>query len=166
MTCSRSPQKRNAGATAARIVLALVLGAAALPKLRRPAAFHTALAAWQLLPDPLSFLTAMILPWLEVLVGVALLAVRPLRRGALLWGGALPILFAGGLLINRLRGIEAPCGCFSTDPASAPAGWGHIVLNLALMVLALAAAKGGPDGDRDGDAILSKRRFPAPQWSG
>ena len=142
MPRSRAAQTRNAGATTARMVLALVLLAAALPKLSRPDAFHAALAAWQLLPETLSRLTAIILPWLEILVGVALLAVRPLRRGALLWGGALPILFAGGLLVNRLRGIEAPCGCISTDPAAAPAGWGHIVLNLALVVLALAAAKG------------------------
>ncbi len=132
--------RSDLGRALARILLGSVLLAAGLPKLLDPTAFARALAGWQMLPGWAIGPAAVLLPWTEAVVGLALWTLPALRRGALLLGGAMPAVFTAALLVNRLRGIRAPCGCFSLAPDAPPAGLAHVALNLALIALALFAA--------------------------
>jgi len=81
---------------------------------------------------------AMIVPWVELAVGAALVAqlVRP-------WPAvvALAILVVFTLVIARrlLDGSRPPCACFGSR-SNRPLGAVHVVRNVALMALAAVAA--------------------------
>jgi len=103
---------------AARLVLGLVFIAAALPKLADPPGFAKAIWAYELFPawslNPL----ALMLPWLELVCGLAL-CLGLWLRAATLWIGALLLSFVLALSINLARHHSVDCGCFgSSSPKS------------------------------------------------
>ncbi|WP_217914034.1 thioredoxin family protein [Miltoncostaea marina] len=94
-----------------RIVLAVVLLAAAAAKLRDPRAL-TAAVADHGVPRPLRGAAAAALVAVEAALG-ALLLVEPAARAAGAGTAALGLVFAGSLGLMRARGRRrAPCGCF------------------------------------------------------
>jgi hypothetical protein len=64
-------------------------------------------------------LTALVLPWLELLLGLCLLA-GVWMPGAVLSVNGLLMLFLAALVFNLARGLDVNCGCFSTG-SDAPA---------------------------------------------
>jgi putative oxidoreductase len=101
--------------TALRWLLAALLVWAALSKIANPQEFHGDLAAYQLpLPDALVRLAAMVLPWLELLCGISLVA-GTARRAALLWTIILFGVFVLATGQAWARGLEISCGCFKLD---------------------------------------------------
>lgn len=105
----------------ARLFLGGVFIYASVDKILHPADFARAVYNYQILPDGLINLTALALPWLELLLGVCLLTGQWLP-GAVLWSNGLLWAFFLALLFNHYRGLDVHCGCFSTrpDPASSP----------------------------------------------
>jgi uncharacterized membrane protein YphA (DoxX/SURF4 family) len=102
-------------ALGARILLVVLLLAAAWPKLRDPAAFAVAINNYRLLPPSAAGLIAHCLPWLELVTALGLLAPSPLRRqGAWLLACALAALFFAAQTSAWLRGLDISCGCFGT----------------------------------------------------
>jgi hypothetical protein len=96
---------------------------ASLGKLLHPAAFAEAVFNYQILPSQLINLTALILPWLELILGVLLFSGIWLS-GAVLGVNLLMIIFLGALVFNTARGLNISCGCFSTGTTSAGlSGW-------------------------------------------
>jgi len=106
---------------AARIILGVVFLTAAWDKIVHPADFARAIFNYQILPDALINLSALVLPWLELLLGLCLVAGFWLP-GAALWSVGLLAVFYAALLFNAYRGLDVHCGCFSTrpDPTSLP----------------------------------------------
>lgn len=94
------------------LALGLLFVVAAWPKLQDPPAFAKAVWAYHLLPAWGVHPVALILPWLEMLCGVALLA-GVWRRAAAAWIGLLLVAFIGALGWNLLQGRPVDCGCFS-----------------------------------------------------
>lgn len=125
----------------ARLILVVVLVAAALPKLWDPPAFAQAIHAYQLAPRTLVAPLALGLPWLELLLALGLL-LGPFRRIAALWVLGLMLAFTLGLGINLYRGNPVDCGCFgASQPKSRDARlvdmrWA-ILRDLGLALLAL-----------------------------
>lgn len=94
-------------------------------------AFGRLIEGYQLLPAALVPAAAVIVPWLEVLAGVFLIADRQrLGAAAIACGLSAGFLVAGvGVMV---RGIETECGCFG--------GWSGSVGPLSLTIeFALAA---------------------------
>jgi cobalt-zinc-cadmium efflux system protein len=107
----------------ARLILGGVFIYASLGKLLHPAAFAEAVFNYQILPSQLINLTALILPWLELILGVLLFSGVWLS-GAVLGVNLLMIIFLGALVFNTARGLNISCGCFSTGTTSAGlSGW-------------------------------------------
>jgi len=75
--------------------------------------FALSIYNYKLLPDGLINVAAILLPWLEVIVGGSLLLGIGTAGGALI-ATALFSIFAGALTINLIRGLDIACGCFST----------------------------------------------------
>jgi len=98
------------------IVVRIALGAifiySAWPKIADPPAFAQMLSNYRLLPDALVNPAALVLPWLEMVAGICLVA-GLIRRGAALWIAAMLGLFIGALAINIARDVAVDCGCFS-----------------------------------------------------
>lgn len=111
--------KASASATALRWLVAALLLLGGLGKLAQPTQFLTQIFAYDLpLPEVLARLVAVVLPWLEVLVGVALLT-RQWRTGALWWSLVLFSVFAVATGQAWVRGLDISCGCFDVGKLGA-----------------------------------------------
>lgn len=122
-----------------RLALAGILIAASADKMLHPQSFAAVVRDYRILPPALVNLTAIVLPWLELTLGVLLLAGR-MRLGTLLLVNALLLTFLAALVTNYFRGIDVGCGCFSTTrEASSPMLW-YIIRDGAFVALALGAA--------------------------
>jgi uncharacterized membrane protein YphA (DoxX/SURF4 family) len=104
---------------AARLILGGVFVFASIDKILHPAAFAEAVYNYQILPDNLINLTAVFLPWLELVSG-SLLIIGVWMPGAILVCNTLLLTFIGVLIYNLVRGLDIHCGCFSTEPSQDP----------------------------------------------
>jgi hypothetical protein len=96
-----------------RWVLGGVLLWAAISKLANLQEFYNALTGYQLpVPAALLKLVAIVLPWLELLCGLMLIA-RVHVRAALLWAMLLFGLFAVATGQAWARGLNISCGCLN-----------------------------------------------------
>ena len=123
----------------ARLAVAALFLGACIAKIRDPEGFALAVSRYRILPDVLVNPVAIILPWIELLSGLAVLAgpARFRAAGALVITGMLAV-FTIAISLNLLRGIEASCGCFSTRADAAVSDSWNLVRNGALIWLALA----------------------------
>jgi uncharacterized membrane protein YphA (DoxX/SURF4 family) len=108
----------------ARLIMAAIFIYASLDKIAHPAAFAKDVYNYQILPDAMINLTALILPWLELFLGLCLVAGIWLP-GAVITVNGLLILFMSSLVFNLARGLDVNCGCFGSDGLgpSMSTGW-------------------------------------------
>jgi len=108
----------------ARFFLGFIFVYASIDKILHPAAFAETIHNYQILPDSLINVTAIVLPWLEFLLGT-LLIVGLWMPGAVFTCNALLLVFFATLVFNMARGLDIDCGCFtaSTDSSSG----GHMI---------------------------------------
>jgi putative oxidoreductase len=96
-----------------QFVLAAVFVVAAISKIADPPGFAHQLHNYQLLPANALNAFALVIPWLELLTGLALFA-GLWRRTAAGIIAALLLVFIGALGINLARRHPIDCSCFST----------------------------------------------------
>ncbi|HJW94386.1 MAG TPA: MauE/DoxX family redox-associated membrane protein [Thermoanaerobaculia bacterium] len=99
-----------------QIALGAIFIAAALPKIADPPSFAHMIFNYRLVPGSLVNLSALILPWVELLCGLALVLgiwTRPARNLVAL----LLIVFIVAIGINLFRGNAIDCGCFNVADA-------------------------------------------------
>lgn len=97
-----------------QFVLAAFFVVAAVAKIADPPGFAHEIHNYRLLPEAAVGAFALVLPWLELLAGVALFL--GLWRGTA--AGLLAVLlvvFMGALGINLARGHPVDCGCFGVS---------------------------------------------------
>ncbi len=125
---------RTALTVAARVALGGVFVVAGALKLRDPAGFANDIANYQLAPA-LAPLLAAVLPSLEVVIGLALLALgAPWRRAAALCAAGLIVMFTVAAGSALARGIDVACGCFGS--AGGAVGWTTLARDAALLAAA------------------------------
>jgi putative oxidoreductase len=100
-----------------QLVLRVALGAfflwASLDKIANPAAFAKIVYQWQVLGPIASNLVAVLLPWIEALAGLLLIAGLWKRESAAVIAGLL-VVFIGAAASVMARGIDVEnCGCTS-----------------------------------------------------
>jgi len=102
-----------------RLVLGGMFAYASFEKILHPYDFAEVVYNYQILPDALINLTAILLPWLELFVGLLLISGLFLRGAAFTCNGLLAIFFLA-LAFNLARGLDIDCGCFtaSAGPSS------------------------------------------------
>ena len=115
-----------------QIALGVFFVVAALPKVGDPPAFAHMVYNYRILPGPLVNLLALVLPWFELLSGVALV-LGIWRRTAAAWVGVLLLVFIAGISFNLARGNAIDCGCF--DPKSSGKSVDERVLDMKMVVL-------------------------------
>ncbi len=99
-----------------RMTLGVIFTYASVDKILNPGDFAETLYGYQLLPGSLIKLKAIILPWLELVLGV-LLVVGLWVPGAASLSALLLLTFFGTILFNIARGLDIHCGCFSAGGA-------------------------------------------------
>jgi len=98
----------------ARWILGVVFISASFDKIIHPAEFSEAIYNYQILPDVIINLTAIILPWLELILGIMLI-IGIWMPGVVVITNFILIAFMGSLIFNMARGLDIYCGCFSTS---------------------------------------------------
>jgi len=94
------------------IVLGMLFLAAGVLKIADPGGFAVSLALLKTLPSALIGPVAILLPWVEVVAGLALLLTRRYRDAATLLILGLLVPFSVVLAVSLLRGTGGSCGCF------------------------------------------------------
>lgn len=117
-----------------RLILGAIFIIASADKIIHPAAFAQAIFNYQILPDYLINIMSIILPWLEILLGVFLLFGLWLP-GTVTLTNALLIAFFAALVFNVARGLDVHCGCFSTSATGAPATAWYLVRDTAFLLM-------------------------------
>jgi uncharacterized membrane protein YphA (DoxX/SURF4 family) len=102
---------------AGRILIGIVFLYAAYTKLRQPwLLFALSIDSYRLLPEWAALTLARTLPWLELLLGIALIAGFRLRITAsvstILLGGFLAVMIR-----SYVKGLGIDCGCFGFGEA-------------------------------------------------
>jgi uncharacterized membrane protein YphA (DoxX/SURF4 family) len=120
------------------VVLRLLLGAvflyASFDKIMHPEAFAQAVYNYKILPDSTVNLVALALPWLELLLGLCLVAGFWLPGVTVISTGLLAV-FTGVMLYNEIRGLDIHCGCFSTETTQGPASVLTIIRDIMFLVI-------------------------------
>lgn len=97
-----------------QIALGLIFVAAALPKIVDPPGFAHMIYNYRLAPPVVLNSLALLLPWLELLCGVALI-LGIWRRTAAMLIGAMLVTFILAIGINLARDQAVNCGCFAVQ---------------------------------------------------
>jgi uncharacterized membrane protein YphA (DoxX/SURF4 family) len=121
-----------------RVALGAVLLAAALAKIGDLPGMALQVHNYRLAPIWSENLVAIVLPWIELCTGLALVVGVRARAAAVL-GLALMVLFTIAVGSAWARGLDFECGCFGKAGAS-HIGARKFAENLGLIVLALAAS--------------------------
>lgn len=117
-----------------RFVLGGLFVYAGIVKVLDPLDFAQNIRNYRLVGQSLSFLAAVILPWLEILAGLAL-AAGVWRRASALVISALLGFFIVLTLVTIVRGLDVDCGCFGA--LSRKSGFGVILEDLGMLYLGL-----------------------------
>lgn len=119
----------------ARLAMAGIFIYASIDKIGQPAVFAKDIYNYQILPDSLINLTALVLPWLELFLGLCLLAGIWLPGAVLAMNGLL-VVFLAALLFNTARGLDINCGCFSTGAeAAAMSTTYYLIRDIAFLLI-------------------------------
>ena len=100
-----------------QIALGIIFVVAALPKIVDPPSFAHMIYNYHLVPGALINFMALVMPWIELLCGLALiLGIWQGTARSII--GALLITFVLAIAINLARGNAIDCGCFDVSAAN------------------------------------------------
>ena len=141
-----------------RLVLGSVFLVAGATKIPDPGGLAASIRSYELpLPEWFVSLSAHALPYLEVMLGLYLLAGLFTKVAAWATNG-LTVLFLLALIQGALRGLEIDCGCFGAS-AGGESGdlWLAAARDVGLVALGLHVAL-APVGSFSVDALLRRGR--------
>ena len=124
---------------AVRIALGAIFIYAALLKIADPVAFAGSVAAYRIVPYFASYLTAAVLPFLELLCGVLLVLGYRVKAGALIIA-AMNLVFIAALASAIVRGLDIDCGCFRQG-GDKTSPWVAMARDVVFLAMALIALK-------------------------
>lgn len=124
---------------AVRILLGAIFIYAALLKIADPVAFAGSVAAYRLLPYFASYLTAAVLPFLELICGLLLVCDYRVKGGALIIG-IMNLVFMMALGAAIVRGLDIDCGCFKQGGAKTTP-WTALVRDAVFLAMTVFVLK-------------------------
>ena len=147
-------------------LIAIVLGGvfvyASIDKILEPGAFARIVYHYQVIGPSQRLgplwpnLLAVVLPWIEAVIGLALISGVWRREGALIAAGLL-VVFVGAVAAALFRGIDLKnCGCFSVSGEGRSAGLLLIVGDLAMLCAALVLAFVSPSDQEAATSAASQ----------
>ncbi len=121
---------------AGRLLLGLTFVAASAQKLADPALFEQAILNYKIISGWPAMFIATVLPWMELLCGLAVLSGFYLRGSSLLLFTLLTT-FTIAVITGLVRGLDISCGCFTLDPEVSKIGWQKVLENLGLIITSI-----------------------------
>lgn len=115
-----------------RAFVGFIFLAFGLSKIAVPEQFAKEIANYALLPEFSLNIFALILPWIELIIGILLILGVRLRANAII-GSALMVIFILMVGLAWARGLDISCGCSSAHPQKV--GLPKILENTGLLIL-------------------------------
>ncbi|MFP4548309.1 MAG: MauE/DoxX family redox-associated membrane protein [Fidelibacterota bacterium] len=115
-----------------RIVLGMLFLYAAIDKILYPARFAEVIYHYKILPIPFINFFALIIPWIEVGIGLSLIFNQFAETGSLILI-VLTTAFVIMIASAMMRGLNIECGCFSLESKSSYVGWKRILEDLVMI---------------------------------
>ena len=100
-----------------RVLLGIIFIYSSVGKLFNQAEFAKAILRYDFLPIYFVNLLAIVLPWLEFVVGI-LLIIGIYKKASSFLAGASLVMFLIALISAFARGLDISCGCFSLEESS------------------------------------------------
>ncbi|MCD6250160.1 MAG: DoxX family membrane protein [candidate division Zixibacteria bacterium] len=119
-----------------RLLIGGMFISASFYKIIEPADFAKSIWQYHMIPGSLINLMALILPWLELLIGLALIFGFA-YRGAILWANMLLGVFIIALISTIARGLDIDCGCFKAGESATAPAWDALWFDLVAMFFAV-----------------------------
>jgi len=110
--------------------------AASFYKIIEPASFAKSIWQYHMVPGSLINLMALILPWLELLIGLAIIFGLA-YRGAIWWANLLLVIFIVALAATIVRGIDIDCGCFKAGQSATGPAWTALLFDFGALLFAV-----------------------------
>lgn len=121
----------------ARLIVGIVFLYAAVGKIADPHTFSKEIANYNLMIDSGVNLIALILPWMELVLAVFLIAGIRQRTSAIL-SAVLMLVFIVAVAGAMIQGLDINCGCFAES--SAKVGWRKLFENFGLLLCSVYIA--------------------------
>lgn len=122
-----------------RLIVGVIFIYASAYKIIDPGSFAKSIWYYHMVPGNFINLIALILPWMELITGVCLIA-GVFYKGAVVIVNCVTIIFIIALSTAISRGIDIDCGCFKAGQASDDAAWGALIFDLVLIVFTIQLA--------------------------
>ncbi len=120
-------------AYAVRFILGFLFLYASIDKMINPARFAEVVYHYRVLPIELLNIVAILVPWVEAVLGVTLLLGIWIETTALILSCV--TLFFIVLMISAIaRGLNIECGCFSLDPEGSLISWKRIIEDVFMFI--------------------------------
>ena len=119
-----------------RLILGLVFIYASISKIINPLDFSIDIQNYRILPDSLTNLVAIILPWLELYCGLFIIF-GILSRVSAAAIAFLMSVFIIALISALIRGLDINCGCFNPGDTADKVGIVKIIEDLFYLAMAL-----------------------------
>ena len=121
-----------------QVAIGVVFGAAGLAKLGNLPAFAYEIHNFRMMPVPTENLLAITLPWIEIVMGLALvLGIR--NRAAAVLSAVLMAVFTVAVGQAVARNLDIECGCFGTADAQ-EVGVKKLLQNVGMLAVAVIAS--------------------------
>lgn len=114
-----------------RLIIGYIFITYGIGKISNPGKFANEIANYSLFPESLLNIFAIILPWLEVIVGIMVTLGMRLKSSSFI-AGLLMISFIFAVLWAIAMGLDINCGCSSTNPQKI--GLPKLLENSALLI--------------------------------
>lgn len=120
----------------ARVLIGGMFLFASYDKIIHPALFAKSIWQYHMVPGSLINLMALALPWLELVIGVALI-IGISYRGAVLWANLLLVVFMVALGSTIVRGIDIACGCFKAGQTATGPAWNSLWFDVGAILFSI-----------------------------
>ena len=114
----------------ARLILGMVFIVASIDKIAAPDAFAASIHAYRLTPAIIENILAIVIPWIELLCGICLVAGMNVRASSFLLTILLGV-FTIAISLALIRGLKIDCGCFGKEHLT-PVSWGKVLEDVCL----------------------------------
>ena len=115
-----------------RQLLGMIFIYACFHKIADPSGFAKIIYGYGMFPNISVNLIAIVVPFIELTTGMALITGIYPKSAALITNG-LVVSFIIALSVNLIRGHEFDCGCFSGKSATPESAWISLIRNIGLL---------------------------------
>ena len=117
-----------------RFIVGIVFIIASIDKIAVPELFAINIEGYNILPTSFINITAIIIPWIELLCGIFLISGFYLRSSSFIVSIFL-VLFILMITSAILRGLHIDCGCFGLD--SSEVSWYRVLEDIFLLLMTI-----------------------------